>query len=165
LLGLAESLGAEELAVRTVARMSEAVIQESTDPVFWEKVRIARVKLAAFCARTGVVDPAFLRDRHTTIDLFTDAGEKLICRTPWNTIAVHPNGDVYPCMAWSRPPIGNLARQTFDEIWNGSAVTALRDEFERSQPGLDCLNCTIRRSPNDPHDDFFYRKLATPGLA
>jgi radical SAM protein with 4Fe4S-binding SPASM domain len=159
-LGLVESLESEEVAVRTVSRMSEAAIQESSDPAFWEKVRIARVKLAAFCARTGVVDAAFLRDRHTTIDLFTDAGEKLICRTPWTTIAIHPNGDVYPCMAWSRPPIGNLTRQTFDDIWNGDAVRALREEFESVQPGLDCLNCTIRRSANDPDDDFFFRKLA-----
>jgi len=123
------------------------------------------VKLAAFCQRTGVVDAAFLRDRHSMIDLFTDSGEKLICRTPWTTIAVHPNGDVYPCMAWSRPPIGNLTRQTFEEIWNSPAINTLRDEFERARPGLDCLNCTIRRSANDPDDDFFYRKLAAPGVA
>jgi radical SAM protein with 4Fe4S-binding SPASM domain len=164
-LNLIESLEVEEVAVRTVSRMSEAVIQESTDPRFWDKIRAARVKLTAFCKRTGIVDAAFLRDRHTMIDLFTDAGEKLICRTPWTTIAIHPNGDVYPCMAWSRPPIGNLARQTFEEIWDGAALNALRDEFERVQPGLDCLNCTIRRSPSDPDDDFFYRKLATPAIA
>jgi hypothetical protein len=68
-------------------------------------------------------------------------------------------------MAWSRPPIGNLTRQTFDEIWNAAPLSALRNEFERAQPGLDCLNCTIRRSPNDPDDDFFYRKLAAPAVA
>jgi radical SAM protein with 4Fe4S-binding SPASM domain len=164
-LALVGSLEAEEVAVRTVSRMSEAVIQESTNPAFWEKVRSVRVTLAAFCAQTGVVDAAFLRDRHTMIDLFTDAGEKLICRTPWNTIAVHPNGDVYPCMAWSRPPIGNLVRQTFDQIWHGVPLNALREEFEQVQPGLDCLNCTIRRSANDPDDDFFYRKLAVPAVA
>jgi radical SAM protein with 4Fe4S-binding SPASM domain len=164
-LDLMESLEVEEVAVRTVSRMSDAVIQESRDPVFWDKVRAIRVKVAGFYQRTGIVDPAFLRDRHTTIDLFTDAGEKLICRTPWTTIAVHPNGDVFPCMAWSRPPVGNLTRQTFDEIWNGAELSALRDEFERVQPGLDCLNCTIRRSPSDTDDDFFYRKLATPAIA
>jgi radical SAM protein with 4Fe4S-binding SPASM domain len=164
-LGLVESLEAEEVAVRTVSRMSEAVIQETTDAIFWEKVRAIRVKLAAFCRQTGVADAAFLRDRHSTIDLFADTGEKLICRTPWTTIAVHPTGDVYPCMAWSRPPIGNLTRQTFDEIWNGAPLNALRAEFEQLEPGLDCLNCTIRRSENDPDDDFFYRKLAAPAVA
>ena len=164
-LSLMESLEVEEVAVRTVSRMSDAPIQESSDPAFWDKVRAVRVKLAAFCQRTGIVDAAFLRDRHTTIDLFTDAGEKLICRTPWTTIAVHPNGDIYPCMAWTRPPIGNLTTQSFDEIWNSAALNALRDEFENVQPGLDCLNCTIRRSANDPDDDFFYRKLAAPAVA
>ena len=52
-LALTERLGADELAVRTVSRMSDAVIQENTEPAFWTKVRAARVKLAAFCRRTG----------------------------------------------------------------------------------------------------------------
>ena len=164
-LALMESLEVEAVAVRTVSRMSNAEVQESTDPVFWDKIRAARVRLAAFCKRTGIADAAFLRDRHSAIDLFTDAGDKLICRVPWTTLAIHPNGDVYPCMAWSRPRIGNLATQTFDEIWNGADVTELRKEFEAFQPGLDCLNCVIRRAENDPDDDFFYRKLAEPGVA
>ena len=55
-------------------------------------------------------------------------------------------------------------RQTFDEFWDSAALQPLRDEFERAHPGLDCLNCTIRRSANDPDDDFGYRKLAVPGV-
>ena len=164
-LQLAEALGPDELAVRTVSRMSEAEIQENRHPRFWESVRAARAKLDAFCRRTGIVDSAFLRDRHSLIELFTDGGGPLTCRVPWTTIAVHPNGDVFPCMAWSRPPIGNIVRQSFDEIWNGAELDDLRREFDRQQPGVDCLHCTIRRSAdNDPDDDFFYRKLAAPPL-
>jgi GTP 3',8-cyclase len=38
-LALARSLHPEEIAVRTVSRMSNAIIQETTDSVFWSKVR------------------------------------------------------------------------------------------------------------------------------
>lgn len=159
-LALAETLRPEEIAVRTVSRMSNAEIQEPHDPAFWRKVRAAREALKTFCARTGVIDSAFLRDTPSRIDLFDTRGESLICRTPWTTLAIHPNGDVYPCMAWSRPPVGNLGDQSFDAIWNGDALAALREEFTREQPGVDCLHCTIRRGAADVDDDFFYEKLA-----
>ena len=161
-LALASRIRPERIGVRTVSRMSDAPIQESADPEFWAKIGVARRQLADFCRRTGVQDAGFLRDRPTTIDLFGDAGEKLICRTPWEHLAIHANGDVFPCMAWTRPPIGNFARQTFTEIWNGKELEAIRREFAAVRPGLDCLNCSIRREVADPDDDFFYRKIAKP---
>jgi len=161
-LALAEELKTDEISVRTVARMSEAKIQQSTDAVFWEKVRAARVKLAAFCARTGIRNTSFLRDRPTPIELTLDDGESMMCRYPWDWLSIYPNGDAFPCIAWSRPPVGNFVEQTFDEIWNGSVLTELRREFEAVRPGVDCLHCTIRRADDDPDDDFFFRKLATP---
>jgi radical SAM protein with 4Fe4S-binding SPASM domain len=156
MLALVESLAPEEIVVRPVSRMSNAEIQESRDAAFWAKVAEARETLAAFCRRTGIEDTGFLRDTPAKIDV------GLSCRFPWTTIAIHHNGDVYPCMAWSRPPVGNLLRQSFDEIWNGAPLVALREEFERTQPGVDCLHCTIRRGDDDADDDFFYRKLAAP---
>lgn len=161
-LRLAEELRPDEMGVRTVSRMSDAEIQESQDPVFWNKVAAARNTLAAFYARTGIEDSGYLRDRPSRIDLLDGAGAPMICRTPWDTLAIHANGDVFPCMAWTRPPVGNLVLQSFDEIWNGPALEALRREFADRQPGVDCLNCTIRRGENDPDDDFFYRKVARP---
>jgi radical SAM protein with 4Fe4S-binding SPASM domain len=162
-LSLVSEIHPEQIGVRTVSRMSEAVIQESADPIFWAKVGIARGRLAEFCQRTGIEDAGFLRDRPTVIDLFSDAGDKLICRTPWEHLDIHPNGDVYPCMAWTRPPIGNFTRQSFHDIWHGSELEALRREFAAVKPGLDCLNCVIRRETvSDPDDDFFYRKVAKP---
>ena len=162
-LSLVRRLRPEEIAVRTVSRMSNAIVQESKDASFWAKVRVARADLRRFCESTGIQDSAYLRDQHTLIDLFVDSGEKLLCPKPWDTLAIHPNGDVYPCMAWSRPPVGNLARESFEAIWNGAALSALRLEFENMQAGVDCLNCTIRRTTaDDPDDDFFFRKLAKP---
>lgn len=160
-LALVEKIRPELIGVRTVSRMSDAIIQENTDPEFWSKIKAARVKLADFCRRTGIEDAGFLRDRPTAIDLFTDAGEKMICRAPWEYLAIFPNGDVHPCMAWTRGPLGNFGRQTFAEIWEGAKFAALREEFSRVKPGVDCLNCTIRKDvPPEQDDDFFYRKIA-----
>jgi radical SAM protein with 4Fe4S-binding SPASM domain len=162
-LTLVESIRPERIGVRTVSRMSNALVQENADPEFWRKVRTIRGELAEFCRRTGIEDAGYLRDRPARIDLYTDAGTKMICRAPWEMVAIHANGDVYPCMAWTRPPIGNLMRQTFEEIWLGSALAALRAEFEEVRPGLDCLHCRVRRDgAGGPDDDFFYRKIAKP---
>ena len=68
-------------------------------------------------------------------------------------------------MAWSRPPIGNLLTESFEEIWRGEKLEILRREFEDIRHGLDCLHCTVRRSETDADDDFFYRKLAMPFTA
>ena len=162
-LRLVERLGADEVAVRTISRMSNAILQESQDALFWSKVETVRARLRSFCARTGIRDSAYLRNRPTLIELFMESGAKLLCPKPWDTLAIHPNGDAYVCMAWARPPLGNLAKETFEEIWNGAALAALRKEFEEVQAGVDCLNCTIRRSAiDDPDDDFFFQKLAKP---
>jgi radical SAM protein with 4Fe4S-binding SPASM domain len=159
-LALVERIRPDRIGVRTVSRMSQAVIQQSEDPLFWDRVRAARAKEADFCRRTGIEDGGFLRDRPTPIELFTEQGDKLICRAPWESLAIHPSGDVFPCMAWTRPPVGNLMRQSFDEIWNGPALAALKSEFGDVRPGLDCLHCSIRRGETDSDDDFFYRKVA-----
>jgi len=160
-LSLIAEIRPEKMGVRTVSRMSNALIQESADEAFWDKVRAIRPKLAAFCRQTGIEDAGFLRDRPTRIELVAEGGEKMICRAPWETLAIHPNGDVYPCIAWSRAPIGNVARETFRDIWQGQPLEALRREFERTQPGIDCLHCVARRDlDTDPDDDFFYGKVA-----
>jgi len=160
-LSLVEKIRPEKIGVRTVSRMSNAIIQQSADPEFWKKVGDARGKLADFCRRTGIEDAGFLRDRPTPIELFTEAGEKMICRAPWENLAIFPSGDVYPCMAWTRAPIGNFLKQSFGEIWHGGEVAALRREFKKEKPGVDCLNCTIRKDVSpELDDDFFYRKVA-----
>jgi len=152
-----------EVTVRTVSRMSNAKIQERTDAAFWSKVERACVSLRKTCCASGIEDSGFLRDRAGIIEILTASGQRMSCRRPWDTIAIHANGDVYPCMAWSRPAIGSFVNQSFDEMWEGEALTALRREFEANQPGVDCHNCTVRRdAAADVDDDFFFRKLAAP---
>jgi radical SAM protein with 4Fe4S-binding SPASM domain len=161
-LALVGKIRPERVCVRTVSRMSNAFLQENHDPAFWLKVGEAREKLDMFCRRTGIVDAGFLRDRSTSIDLYDDSGQKMTCRVPLENLAIFPNGDAYPCIGWTRPAIGNFFRQTFEEIWEGEEVNALREEFERVEPGVDCLNCSIRRTNSTYPDDLFYTKVAAP---
>lgn len=84
----------------------------------------------------------------------------MTCRRPWDTLAIHANGDVHPCMSWTRPPVGNLARQSFEEIWCGEELARLREEFERMSPGIDCQHCTMKQTvPLGEYDDFFFRMI------
>ncbi len=43
------------------------------------------------------------------------------CGLGRTTIAVDPEGDVFPCMQWRRAPLGNVRRMPLREMWAGSA--------------------------------------------
>lgn len=159
-LAFAETMHPDELDVRAVERMTPSTGGEWGEPDFVAKVLAIRPRFVAFCARTGIADAGFLRDQAGPVELLTPQGERLTCRRPWDTVAIHANGDVMPCMAWSRRPIGNLARQNFEEIWHGADAEAIRQEFDAMRPGIDCLFCTIKKGRQEPYDDFFYEMLA-----
>jgi radical SAM protein with 4Fe4S-binding SPASM domain len=160
-LGLAESLEPEAVDVRTIIRMSNAIDMEPEEGPFYDRIREARRTLEEWCKRTGVQDVGYLRHQGAPIDLFLASGQRRTCERPWNTIAIHANGDVMPCISWTRPPVGNLARQSFDEIWNGETLAAIRAEFTAVRPGIDCQHCTIKKNVSpEVHDDFFFRMIA-----
>lgn len=159
-LRLAETMRVDQLDVRIVEPMTHTTGNEWSDPDFVRKVLDLRERYAAFCTRTGIYDAGFLRDRGGAIELTARDGERMTCRRPWDTVAIHPNGDVMPCMAWTRKPFGNLLDSSFAEIWAGDEANAFRAEFERTRPGIDCLYCVIKKDRQEPYDDFFYRMLA-----
>jgi len=160
-LALIEDIRPEAVDVRTVEPMTFTSGEESADPLFFERVRKVRAKFRDFCKQTGIEDSGFIRDRETPIDLLTDAGRPVNCRRPWDTLAIHANGDVQPCMSWTRPPYGNLSQQSFEEIWRGSKLEALRREFDNTAPGVDCQHCSIKkRDSAEPYDDFFFKMIS-----
>lgn len=159
-LVLLDSIRPEQVDVRTVEPMTYTTGQESKDPAFFEKVRRVRPLFADYCRRNGIEDCGFIRDQPGVIDLLNRCGDRMTCRRPWDTLAVHANGDVHPCMSWTRPPVGNLARQSFEEIWNGEELERLRREFEFAKPGIDCQNCTIKKTTSSGvYDDFFFKMV------
>jgi len=148
-LNLAHDLGADELSVRPLTRLGNSLVNDTPDPAFWDAVRGARRKLEA----SGIADTGFLRDRWSVIDL------QMTCQYPWRFMAIHPNGEVFPCFGWSRPALGNFVTNNFDEVWNGDGFRSIREEFERTRPGVDCTHCEARRGHDDADDDVFYRNL------
>lgn len=50
------------------------------------------------------------------------------CSFPWTFLVVDTDADVRPC-CWAGASYGNLARQEFDEIWNGPTNIEMRRKF------------------------------------
>jgi len=162
-LRVLDRLRPEQVDVRTVEKWSFDYADEARQESFYAKVREVRGRFTDYFARNGIEDCGFIRDREGAIELPAATGGRMPCRRPWDTLAIHANGDVQPCMSWTRPPFGNLARQSFEEIWAGDEIESLRDEFTRVQPGVDCQHCTIKKSePHGVYDDFFYRLISKP---
>lgn len=54
------------------------------------------------------------------------------CNAPWSTIAIHANGEVAPCLCkiWhSRGPVGNLNRESLEEIVSGELMQEFRNSI------------------------------------
>jgi hypothetical protein len=109
-----------------VLRRHATTGNESRDPAFFEKVRRVRPLFLDYFARNGIEDCGFIRDQAGAIELTRQSGARMTCRRPWDTLAIHANGDVHPCMSWTREPVGNLARQSFEDIWCGEELARLR---------------------------------------
>ncbi len=62
------------------------------------------------------------------------------CRAMRDIIYVHPNGDVIRCGLDDRP-VGNIARQSLDEIWNSQEAQLTRQRVDAC-PG--CLQASIQ---------------------
>ncbi len=54
---------------------------------------------------------------------------KLFCKLPFGRISIDDDGNVWPacCPEWLEFPLGNVFKQTWDEIWMGENATKLRD--------------------------------------
>ncbi len=50
------------------------------------------------------------------------------CSRPWRNLLVTTNGDCYHCCHQGLP-LGNLNRQTFQEVWNGQVAQQTRQDF------------------------------------
>ncbi|MGZ5443655.1 MAG: radical SAM protein [Thermoanaerobaculia bacterium] len=159
-LALLDTIRPEQVDVRTVQPMSYELGHESRDEAFFAKVRRVRPLFIDYFARNGIEDCGFIRDQAGVIDLMTQSGQRMTCRRPWDTLAIHANGDVHPCMSWTRAPVGNLAHESFEAIWRGEKLERLRAEFDRLQPGIDCQHCTVKQTVAlGEYDDFFFRMV------
>lgn len=67
-----------------------------------------------------------------------------ICGYPWREIITTQNGDVFPCVFWYLdPPLGNLGRASFHDIWNGHGFRALRTANTYHISNYSCNHCPV----------------------
>jgi radical SAM protein with 4Fe4S-binding SPASM domain len=76
------------------------------------------------------------------------AGDKVsdtFCIMPWTHLHTWPNGNVFPCcLADSSKPIGNLADNTLEEIWNSPDLKKIRTELLSGEKPNVCRRCYMQ---------------------
>jgi radical SAM protein with 4Fe4S-binding SPASM domain len=85
---------------------------------------------------------------------FNSAGDKVsdtFCIMPWTHLHTWPNGNVYPCcLADSDYPVGNLKKNTLEEIWNSKDLKKIRTELLNGEkPGV-CHRCYMQEDMGTP---------------
>ncbi len=65
-----------------------------------------------------------------------DAGPRS-CGNPWTHVHIKSDGKVYPC-CFSDEEMGDLRKQSFEEIWNGEKYQDLRQSLTQERPWASC---------------------------
>ncbi len=73
------------------------------------------------------------------------AGHTRLCSSPWDTIYIGPDGNVYPCCVSPRP-LGRITPETtIDDILHGDPYRRFRENLLQGEiQGQDCFKCPIR---------------------
>ena len=80
-------------------------------------------------------------------DLRTDQLDRLtksdvFCMIPWTHLHAFPNGQAYPCcLGDSHHPIGNLHKNTIQEVWNDTPYKNMRKNMLEEKPCKECTKC------------------------
>jgi radical SAM protein with 4Fe4S-binding SPASM domain len=74
----------------------------------------------------------------------------LMCAQPLRWVEVDDHGNVYPCCQMAkRYPLGNLATNTFDEIWDGPLYRRLIEGLRPGAEPIDvCKTCNMYNGKN-----------------
>jgi sulfatase maturation enzyme AslB (radical SAM superfamily) len=101
--------------------------------------------------------------------LLTDS--KVFCIYPWTHMHAWPTGQAFPCcMSEPAGQIGDVKKQTLQEIWNGSEMRELRLNMLNERPSAACTRCyeqeesgffSGRKSANKHHGHHIDRTLET----
>jgi radical SAM protein with 4Fe4S-binding SPASM domain len=64
------------------------------------------------------------------------------CMLPWTHMHAFPDGRVYPCcLAEYWHPVGDLRKNTMQEVWNQDRYRQLRVNMLNDQPSKECTKC------------------------
>ena len=83
-------------------------------------------------------DPNELSERQ--VDLLTKS--EVFCMMPWIHMHAFPDGRAYPCCLsdyWH--PVGDLRKNTMEEIWNQDPYKQMRKNMLDDKPCKECTKC------------------------
>jgi radical SAM protein with 4Fe4S-binding SPASM domain len=64
------------------------------------------------------------------------------CSFPWHFVGLDSGGNMSPCGWWhGEPPMGNLLRESFAEVWDNEAYRRLRGEHMNGELRRVCRTC------------------------
>jgi len=65
-----------------------------------------------------------------------------ICILPWTSVAIMPDGNVYPCcMSMHGTPMGNVNESSLEDIWNSEVSRGIRKDFLADKRLDMCSEC------------------------
>lgn len=64
------------------------------------------------------------------------------CLLPWIHLHAFPDGRAYPCcLSDDKFPIGDLKKNTMQELWNCDGMKAMRKNMLEGRPSKECVRC------------------------
>ncbi len=139
-LDFVHQLGADAVDLRHVVPYEGLGIEEESLVHYKElcnkHLRIARAKCAELGIEIASMPEEFALDAAPAV---CQAPTKRACDVPSKFMYVRPDGGVQPCVLWfGEDPVGNLARDDFETVWNDPGYSTFRAEVAR---GILRRNC------------------------
>ena len=74
---------------------------------------------------------------------FKDDKREYSCNEPWGQVSIYSDGTVAPCCATfgRNKIIGDIKKQTLEEIWTGKEMNKIRNGFRKNNPDIVCKTC------------------------
>jgi MoaA/NifB/PqqE/SkfB family radical SAM enzyme len=108
-----------------------------------------------------------VRRKMSMLEWSRKAGGRVPCHFLQDGVFITIQGEVAPCPMPGRPIAGNLNESSFDAIWNGPILTAMRMGFIEGSPFECCSHCSQNPEGYEPGDPNTVAPKAydLPGLA
>lgn len=123
----------------------------ASDP---ERSDAAIARCAEICRAAEIettFPPPFRREEPASPARAAPVDGTAACEAPWRMVRIAWNGTVYPCDLWGRgvPGLGDLARQSFRDVWYGPEYRALRQGLRGRGPlHAVCSRCSMVSTDN-----------------
>jgi MoaA/NifB/PqqE/SkfB family radical SAM enzyme len=157
---IAAEIGVKEVYLqRLVFFDDEAIGKARPDQVLFERLteaEAATLKQAEDLARSlGLTFSASGAATEPGLSLkgSGDGSPWSLCRRPWSLMYFTANGRALPCCiapfsqhGYANYTLGDAARQSLAEIWNGPAYRDFRTALLSDEPPRSCANCGLRWS-------------------